>query len=220
MRLCKRIAALVPPIDGIYVGLVVHIIDAPKALRYPQHDPKTQIADVRVSVHFKIATRALTVDLYRHDQTVLPSTTNFPPIGNPGEFLMREHKVVHELCDRPPRHWPEHDRRWGTTLVGMGSIITPPKLNNGTKPRGARLPLMPTFYFHVRDDMDVADDEGAELRDVEAARDYATRSARALMCETMKENGRITLSHRIDIEDEQGGVVASVPFGEAIRIDG
>ena len=78
---------------------------------------------------------------------------------------------------------------------------------------------MPKFFFHVRDDMDVPDDEGAELADIEAAREYAAQSARVLMSETLRDDGRITLSHRIDIEDDKGGVVASVPFRDAVRIE-
>ena len=78
---------------------------------------------------------------------------------------------------------------------------------------------MPKFFFHVRDDMDVPDDEGAELRDIETARDFAAQSARILMCETLKESGRINLRHRIDVQDEQGAVLASVPFGDAVRIE-
>ena len=79
---------------------------------------------------------------------------------------------------------------------------------------------MPQFFFHVRDDMDVPDEEGAEFGDIEVARGFAANSARVLMCETLREDGRITLSHRIDIEDEDGEVVASVRFRDAIRIDG
>ena len=78
---------------------------------------------------------------------------------------------------------------------------------------------MTRFFFHVRDDMDVPDDEGAELRDLECACQLATQSARILMCETLKECGRINLHHRIDIEDEQGAVIASVPFSDAVRIE-
>jgi hypothetical protein len=78
---------------------------------------------------------------------------------------------------------------------------------------------MPQYFFHVRDDMDVPDEEGAEFGDIEVARRFAAQSARVLMCETLREDGRITLSHRIDIEDGDGGVLASVRFRDAIRIE-
>jgi hypothetical protein len=79
---------------------------------------------------------------------------------------------------------------------------------------------MPNFFFHVCDDMDVPDQEGANLRDITAAREHAVEAARVLMCETLAQDGRISLHHRIDIEDDAGGVIASVPFGEAVRIEG
>lgn len=78
---------------------------------------------------------------------------------------------------------------------------------------------MPRFFFHIRDDLDISDEEGAELPDIGAARGRAIASARALMCETMGNEGRITLSHRIDIEDDSHTVVASVPFSAAVRIE-
>lgn len=78
---------------------------------------------------------------------------------------------------------------------------------------------MPKFFFHVRDDMDVPAEEGAELPDVETARDYAARSARVLMCETLKESGRIHLDHRIDVENDDGAVLSTVSFGDAVSIE-
>lgn len=82
-----------------------------------------------------------------------------------------------------------------------------------------RCPLVPRFFFHVRDDADAPDDEGAELPDLEAAREKALHEARSLMCETLLQDGRITLSHRIDIEDRRGEVLASVQFADAVRIE-
>lgn len=79
---------------------------------------------------------------------------------------------------------------------------------------------MARFFFHVLDDMDVPDEEGTELRDIADARALATRSARVLMCETLKDKGRIHLRHRIDVEDERGAVVASVRFRDAVTIEG
>ena len=78
---------------------------------------------------------------------------------------------------------------------------------------------MPRFFFHLRDDLDVEDFEGAELPSLDAARERATKEARQLMCDTLKEGGRITLRHRIDIEDEEGAVLETVRFAEAVRIE-
>lgn len=78
---------------------------------------------------------------------------------------------------------------------------------------------MAHFYFHLHDDLDVPDCEGAEFPDLTAARAYAIAAACRLMCETLVHDGRITLSHWIDIEDEQGEVAASVSFADAVCIE-
>ena len=77
---------------------------------------------------------------------------------------------------------------------------------------------MPRFFFHVRDDLDVPDDEGADLSNMVSARDYAARAARVLMCESMRVDRIIMLDHRIDIEDSQGEVLSSLLFRDAVRI--
>lgn len=67
--------------------------------------------------------------------------------------------------------------------------------------------------------MDIPDPEGAEMRDIETAWLHAIEAARQLMCETLKQDGRITLHHRIDIEDEEHQLLERVEFGEAVRIE-
>ena len=84
---------------------------------------------------------------------------------------------------------------------------------------GRRWARVPRYYFHVRDDMDIPDLEGADMPDIDAARRHAVEAARQLMCETLKEDGRITLHHRIDIEDDGRRVVETVAFGDALRIE-
>jgi hypothetical protein len=78
---------------------------------------------------------------------------------------------------------------------------------------------LPTFYFHVRDDLDTPDHEGVELPDLETAVARARDGARALMCETMSIRGRIVLHHAIDVEDSTGEVLAKVRFADAVRIE-
>jgi hypothetical protein len=77
---------------------------------------------------------------------------------------------------------------------------------------------MGRYYFHLRNDLDVPDDEGKELTDLQAARALAIVMARFEVAEAAKLDGRILLSHRIDIEDEQGRVLSSVSFNEAVSV--
>ena len=78
---------------------------------------------------------------------------------------------------------------------------------------------MPRFYFHLRNDVDAPDDEGVELANLEGAKAHAVQQARFSFGETAKEQGRVVLSHRIDIEDEQGVVMATVYFRDAVAIE-
>ena len=77
---------------------------------------------------------------------------------------------------------------------------------------------MPRFYFHLVNDIDVPDDEGAEFPDLEAAQKFAIDQARALAAESVKEQGRIVLDHRIIIQDGDGAELATIWFRDAVAI--
>ena len=79
--------------------------------------------------------------------------------------------------------------------------------------------FVPRFYFHLRNDMDVPDDEGKDLPNLDAALEQAASEARRFAGEIVKEDGRITLSHRIDIEDEQHKLLASVSMRDVVRVE-
>jgi hypothetical protein len=78
---------------------------------------------------------------------------------------------------------------------------------------------VPRFYFHLYNDIDVPDDEGEDLPDLPAARAYADCQARALVGDMAKQEGRIVLWHRIDIEDSQHKVLDVVHFRDVVRIE-
>jgi hypothetical protein len=67
--------------------------------------------------------------------------------------------------------------------------------------------------------MDVPDEEGIELPDLHTARVQATGQARGMIGEMAKTDARVVLSHRIDIEDEQGQVLDSVVFRDIISVE-
>jgi hypothetical protein len=77
---------------------------------------------------------------------------------------------------------------------------------------------MPRFFFHLHNDIDVSDEGGEELRNLEEAQAHAVRMARFEVSEGALRNGRIVLSHRIDIEDEMGAVLATVYFRDAVQL--
>jgi hypothetical protein len=78
---------------------------------------------------------------------------------------------------------------------------------------------VPRYFFHLHNDLDVPDEEGLECTDLESAKACAAAQAQILMGETLKEDGRIALSHRIDIEDAQGNVLATVPFKNVVTVE-
>ncbi|HLL30180.1 MAG TPA: hypothetical protein VK403_04210 [Allosphingosinicella sp.] len=77
---------------------------------------------------------------------------------------------------------------------------------------------MPRFFFHIYDDAVVMDEDGIELADAQAARAAALAGARAMMCDQLM-NGRLSLHHRIEVEDEGGGAVLTLAFGDAVEIE-
>jgi hypothetical protein len=77
---------------------------------------------------------------------------------------------------------------------------------------------VPRFFFHVFDDAVLVDDEGIELADAEAARGTALAGARSMICDQVKA-GRLTLHHRVEVEDEGGVPVWTLTFGEAVTIE-
>jgi hypothetical protein len=79
---------------------------------------------------------------------------------------------------------------------------------------------VPRFYFHLHNDLDVPDDEGVDLPDLEGAVEYARCSARGTMAQTLKDEGHINFKHWIDVEDGQGNVLATVKFAHSVRVDG
>lgn len=79
---------------------------------------------------------------------------------------------------------------------------------------------MPRFYFHLHNDMDAPDEEGLNFDDLATARVYTIHLARFTAAEEIKETGRLVPDHRIDIENEQGEVLDTVLFRDAVEIEG
>jgi hypothetical protein len=79
---------------------------------------------------------------------------------------------------------------------------------------------MRRYFFHLYNDVDAPDQEGMDYSDLDAAKRAAAENIRFTMAETIKEQGSIDMSHRVDIEDEQGAVLATVYFRDAVEIRG
>ena len=77
---------------------------------------------------------------------------------------------------------------------------------------------MPRFFFNLRDEVSVEDCEGKDLPDAGRARELAVDYARGIMSEDVKD-GRLVLRDEIDILDEQGEKILTLPFRDAIEIE-
>lgn len=76
---------------------------------------------------------------------------------------------------------------------------------------------MPRYHFHLHNDMDAFDEEGVELADAAAAREYAIQNVREVASESIAQ-GHLNLDHFIQVTDERGEEVLLVRFGDAITV--
>lgn len=81
----------------------------------------------------------------------------------------------------------------------------------------ARHSAMAQYFFDLRNSLDVMDEEGRECDDLDAAKACAVAEARHVASDDVL-GGSLDTSHRIDVRDADGDVVASVSFGEAVAI--
>ena len=76
---------------------------------------------------------------------------------------------------------------------------------------------MPLYFFHLYNDEIVRDEEGRELPDIERARVEATKAAQEMICEEAKL-GKVTLSHRIEVEDEAGLPCFTIRYRDIVEV--
>lgn len=77
---------------------------------------------------------------------------------------------------------------------------------------------MPRYYFHLCNDATSRDDEGKVLPDRSAARRQALSYARD-MAAVMVREGHLNLAHRIEVTDQDGALVVTMPFRDAVHLE-
>lgn len=75
---------------------------------------------------------------------------------------------------------------------------------------------MPLFRFHIYNDVETIDREWKQFPNLSAARRYAIKGARDLLCAGVKK-GEINLSDWIEVEDENSNVTL-VTFSDALNV--
>jgi hypothetical protein len=83
----------------------------------------------------------------------------------------------------------------------------------------ARFSTMPRFYFHLFDDLDCFDEEGQELPSPETALETARANVLDIACAEVGE-GRLDLSHRIEVANEFGQSISVPRFRDVIEVAG
>ena len=78
---------------------------------------------------------------------------------------------------------------------------------------------MARYFFHLYDDLVSVDPEGIQLDSLAHARFVAVHHARFTAAEMIKETGRLDPGHRIDIADEDGVVLDTIYFRDAMKIE-
>ena len=77
---------------------------------------------------------------------------------------------------------------------------------------------MARYFMHLRDGSEeVLDPEGRDYPSLDALRNAVLAAARDLMAGDVKA-GAIDFRFRIDAEDENGSIVYSLPFKDALQI--
>ena len=82
-----------------------------------------------------------------------------------------------------------------------------------------RLGAMARYYFHLRNDLSVDDEEGEEYPTLEAARERAVQYALDMSAASVVEERKLNLHHRIDVADSDGRIVFAVEFGDVVKIE-
>lgn len=77
---------------------------------------------------------------------------------------------------------------------------------------------MPRYFFDLYNDMDVLDEEGKELPDLEAAKAAGLGEVREMLQASITDTGTINLCHHIDIRDETGRIVHVIHFQDAVTV--
>lgn len=73
------------------------------------------------------------------------------------------------------------------------------------------------FFFHLHNDVLSFDEEGRELPDTDTARAVAEEEARTMAAESVRK-GHLNLAHYVEVVDEAGDILFTVPFGEVVDI--
>lgn len=131
-------------------------------------------------------------------------------------MLMRRRPRVHLHIGRGKCLWPyfENFRNLAKNVLSNGV----PEQEGGILSLQTRSWSMQRYYLHIYEDAHVRDEEGMIFPDVQAAKEEAIRCARCIMADQVLV-GRISLSGRVEVEDENRRPLFTLPFSSALDLD-
>jgi len=77
---------------------------------------------------------------------------------------------------------------------------------------------MGRYYFNLFNDHETIDEEGIELADDDAAREWARREIQYQAGESVKMHGHLVLSHHMVIYDAGASQIDTITFGDVIAV--
>ena len=77
---------------------------------------------------------------------------------------------------------------------------------------------MPRYYFHLFNSETIRDGEGEEVPTADEALESAAKMARGMAAQSVRDEGHLTLHHRIEVADEAGQTIGTVRFGDVVQI--
>jgi hypothetical protein len=79
---------------------------------------------------------------------------------------------------------------------------------------------MPRYYFNLRNDISVDDEEGVDLPDEATASERAVKYAVEMAAVGVAERRHLDVHHRIEVTNGAGELLFTVEFGDVVKIDG
>lgn len=77
---------------------------------------------------------------------------------------------------------------------------------------------MSRYYFNLYNDEVVIDEEGIELPDDDAARNWARDEVRYQAAEAIKLHAHLVRSHKIVVCNDAAGEIATIAFGDVVAV--
>ena len=77
---------------------------------------------------------------------------------------------------------------------------------------------MARFFFNLRNGRTVRDREGTDFPTAAAAREAAVEGIRRTTSQLSAGGRFVSLSHQLEVQDEDGETITTIPFWEAMRL--